>query len=225
MAIKLFPIGFLNGSLDSKGSWAAGGTSVNDFFEPNSGCKSQQVDTTLTSQFENHSIQTRQKIPIYRNVIYNYRDIWASEYEMIDRFYDLVDGKADRFYVIDLSQQEKATGLTKSGDNITVNVPDTHRFNTISGRSGYWVAAWKPATASLMIGKMVSLTVNASLRYTASYGDLKAFAGDIYVYPVIDCLFADSLDNFEAGENNPSTDSTGGFMKSGQTIFVQFGAG
>ena len=71
MALKLFPIGYLNGSLDSKGSWTAGGTAVNDFFEPNSGCKSQQVDTTLTSQFENHSIQTRQKIPIYRNVIYN----------------------------------------------------------------------------------------------------------------------------------------------------------
>lgn len=225
MAIKLFPIGYLNASLDSRGSWAVGGTATNYMFEPNKGCKANQMDTTLISEFENHSISTRQKIPIFKSIIYNYEDIWSREYEVIDRFYTVTNGRADTFYVVDFSEQERATNLTKTGDNITVNIADTHKFNTIAGRSGYWAIAWKPTTASLMIGKMVSISVNASITFTASYGDLKVYAGDVYVYPMMECFFADTLENFETGDFNPEGGTERGYLRSGTAKFTQYGCG
>lgn len=108
---------------------------------------------------------------------------------------------------------------------MTASVSSTWRFNTTAGKFGYWVAAWKPETASLMIGKVVSVSEDANVVFTASYGDLKTSGGDIYVYPVAECFFSDNLSNFNQGDFNPSDDEYGGFMYSGNVSFVQYGAG
>ena len=228
MSIKLFPIGYLTASTESRGAWAVDTTATNYFFEPNMGCQSNQNDTTLTSEMENHSLVTRQKIPIFRNVAYSYEDIWAKEFEVIDRFYTLTDGRAGRFYVIDLSQQEKATTYqhAAAAAQVTANIPDTHRFNTTAGKAGYWAAAWKPVNASILVGKMVSKSTDTSITFTASYGDLKTNSGlgDIYIYPVLNVLFGDTIANFESGEFVPTDDDTRGYMKSGNVTFLQYGA-
>lgn len=232
MAIRVYPIGYLNASSDSRGSWTAGGTATNFFFEPNMGCKSNQNDTTLISEMENHSLVTRKKLPIFRNIMYMYDNIWAKEYEMIDRFYALTNGRADRFYVIDFSQREKAVGFSHADEapNVIATIPDTHRFNTTVGKSGYWAVAWKPSNASLMIGKMVSINADQAITFTASYGDLKVNSkkGEIFVYPVFEVHFADSLANFEKGEFVPQIDEDddiSGYLMTGNVTFIQYGAG
>jgi len=221
--LYLYPVGIVTGTADSRGGWTSG-SPVNDFFEPNRGCVSQVVDNTLISQFENHSIQTRQRTPSYRTLQYQYEDIWAREYEMMERFYELRNGRASRFYVIDLSQQETCTAMALAGGNISASIPDTHRFSTTAGRTGYYAAAWKPAQASLVIGKMVSISADKQITFTASWGDLTAYGGDIYVYPVIECYFSDNLSNFKQGEFNPEVGDDRGYMYSGNVSFLQYGA-
>lgn len=229
MSIKLFPIGYLTASTESKGAWTVDSTATNYFFEPNMGGYIQSNDTTLTSQMENHSIVTTKKIPIFYTLTYSYENIWEKEYKKLTRFYNLTDGRANRFYVIDVSRHDKASAYSHAAGSarVTANISDTHRYNTAAGKSGYWAAAWKPSNASLLIGKMVSISEDTSITFTASYGDLKTNSGvgDIYIYPIIDVMFGNDLSGFTKGEFVPTDDSYRGYLMSGDVSFVQYGAG
>jgi len=222
--LYLYPIGILTATDTSQGKWTSGGTGVNDLFEPNMGCTSQISDNVLVSQFENHAIQTRKRIPNFRNLKYSYEDIWSREYEQIERFFELRDGRAERFHVIDFSQNEKCTAMSITNSNVSASISDTHRFSTTSGRTGYYACAWKPTQASLVVGKMVSISADKQITFTASWGDLSVYGGNIYVYPVIECYFGGDLNNFKQGEFNPEDGDDRGYMYSGDVSFIQYGA-
>jgi len=225
MSIKIFALGYLNNTTDSRGSWTDGGTPETSLVEPNSGCKSSPQDTTLSGISENHSIVTRQKIPIYRNIQYTFSDIWHREYREIERFYELCNGKADRFYAIDFSAGEPVTGFKIAGGNLTASITDTSSFNTTAGKGGYWQCCVKSTNASLRVGKSVSISADANVVFVASYGDLTNFVtGKVTAYPLYNCIFTDDLSNFKVGEHNPETDADGGYMRSGNVSLTQWGS-
>jgi len=220
--LHLFPIGILCATDTSLGRWTTGGTGVNDFFEPNDGCTSQPVDTTLQSTFENHSIQAREKIPIYRSIQYSYKDIWHREYEMIERFYEHRKGKAHRFYVVDLSVRAIPTALTITVGTVSATIPDTHRFTTIAGKGGYYACCYKPSTASVLIGRMISLSADANITFAASWGDVGTFkAGETFVYPMVEVYFTSMQP--KPKEFNPEIALDGGQMYDLEVGFIQYG--
>ncbi len=226
MGIKLFPIGYLNDTNDSRGSWTDGGTAETDLFEPNDGCKSTPVDTTLKSESENHAIVTRKKIPIYRNIQYTYKNIWYRHYRILERYYNLVNGQADRFYVVDFSAGQLVTGFKITGGAVTATISDTSSFNTTANKYGYRQMLWKPSQASLVLGRSLSISDNQNISFEASFGDLAAYKdNNIFAYPVCEVLFADNLNNFKSGEFNPEEDEDRGYMMSGNCSFQQFSTG
>ena len=75
--IRVFPIGYIStGNTTSKGAWTAGGTAVNELFEPNNGCNKTKVGFVARSNMENRAIWTR-TVGEHRNHLeYNYKNIF-----------------------------------------------------------------------------------------------------------------------------------------------------
>ena len=217
----LFPIGTM---VANSGNGTINNVSY-PMFEPNDGCKSTMVFYNNTTVFQQQTLLTRKKALPTIQIIYEYNNIFSSEYNQVEDFIYSTQDNLVSFYVVDFSQG--ANPATVSSDfNLTIS--NTRLFSKVSNQKAHYIffsngSNWKFAEVT-HIDANTSITTDVSAtNQTSKYGDLNSTQvqqSDVLVYPVYECYTTGgSLDNFKSSEYiNDSTYR--GFVYTGNITFM-----
>jgi len=197
-------------------------------FEPNAGCKSKVVFYNLTTQYENITIDTREKAPQTINLSFNYEGIFTREYRQLDHFIYFVKDGLNSFHVVDFSK-----GMSPSSVDTTSNwvayIDDTRLFSTISNQKANWVFFWN--TSSWKLGQVTTVSTNTyiSCDISDNYGAMttaqaETVTGSIktLVYPVYEVFLVGGVDSFKEQDyvdKQINLTSDGGTTYSGNLVF------
>jgi len=220
--LKLFPVGEITtgsslGSIDS---------TYYSMFEPNAGCKSNKVHTTLLTTFQDQTMLSRKKAEPYLSITYEYVYIYDKEYRQIEHFVDEVDDALTSFYTVDWTKGRTPSAVASSAGNWVVSLDYTRDYSATSNmKSNYAMIydgkKWK-------VGEVTALTANTSITVDVDEGALKhstIVAKDTLVCPLYNVrLTQNNLANFERTVFWPDESVTrtgrGGFMRSGSVNFI-----
>ena len=218
MSIKLFPIGTTSsvnyGTIDGL---------QYDMFEPNAGCTSHKIHTTLLTTFQDQTMLSRKKAEPYLNITYNYTYIFDREYRQIEHFVDDVDDALTSFYTIDWSQGRSPSNIASTAGDWVVSMDRTLSYtataNMKSNKMFVWNgSSWKMGdVSSLTKNASITLNVSSTVRGGLSHNDITL--SKTLVYPVYEVrLTPNVLSNFERTvywKEQIKNDKDGGFMRSG----------
>ena len=222
--MKLFPIGNVcskcnTGSID--------GISYS-VFEPNAGCKSSKIYTTLLTTFQDQTILSRKKAEPYLNITYEYTYIFDREYKQIEHFVDTVDDALTSFYTIDWSRGRTPSAVASSAGIWTVSIDDTRDYSATANKKSNYAFVWNGANWKM--GNVTTVTKKTSIAVTMTpynRGGLlysSIVVNDTMVYPVYEVrLSQNALSTFERTvywHETTNRSQNGGFMRSGVVNFL-----
>lgn len=223
--MDLFPLGTLSAA---SGTGTISGVNYN-FFEPNKNSNSFPTHSSLQTRFQNQTLLTRKTAEPYLNILYEYNNIFASEYRQIEHFIDDVEDATTSFYVIDLSKGELPSAIDTSS-TWTPSISNTRLYSAVTNMKANYLffyngVKWK-------IGLVTSVTANTSITTNVggtNYGTLSDAEGAVvtgdqatFIYPVYCCyLIPNQLAGFKRTNYWPNADSENcGPMYSGSISFV-----
>jgi len=217
--MDLFPIGTVGsastGTVDSV---------TYSFFEPNMGCVSNPVYTTLATRFKNQTMLSRKQAEPYLTINYTYQGIFTREYRQIEHFVDSKEDALTSFYTIDLSRPQTPSAFTEDGGDWKCSITNTRYYSTIDNQKAYWIFVWDGSNFKL--GNVTALVTNTSVTLDLDYGDLSFVNAQSNgrIYPVYQVYFADNtLSNFKTEDyidENINLTEDGGFTFSGSVSFI-----
>ena len=220
MALQLFPIG----NTASKVSTGSIDGNVYTMFEPNDGCRSHKIHTTLLTNFQDQTMLSRKKAEPYLTITYTYNNIFNREFKQIEHFVDEVDDALTSFYTIDWSRGEQPN-LVASAGAWTVYVNDTRNYSATTNKKSNKAFIWNGS--SWKMGVVTTVTAASSIVVTLSPNNRGSLTHSTIkkpltmVYPVYEVRFADNvLSNFDKGEYWDDDSNDRGFLRSGMISFV-----
>ena len=224
MGISLFPIGTTASGVD----YGTIDDIQYDMFEPNAGCVSHKVHTTLLTTFQDQTMLSRKKAEPYLNITYNYTYIFNREYRQIEHFVDSVDDALTPFFTIDWSQGRTASNVASAAGNWVVSIDRTLDYtattNMKSNKMFVWNGtSWKMGDVSSTI-KNTSVTISISTNNRGGLKHTNISLDKTLVYPVYEVrLTPNALNNFERTvywKEQVKNDTNGGFMRSGEIAMI-----
>ena len=217
--MELFPIGTLGaastGTIDSV---------TYSFFEPNTGCTSNPVYTTLVTRSKNQTMLSRKKAEPSLTLNYQYQGIFTREFRQIEHFVDSKDDALTSFYTVDFSRPQTPSVIATDGGDWKCSITNTRYYSTIDNQKAYWVFVWNGSNFKL--GNVTALVTNTSVTLDLDYGDLSLANAQANgkIYPVYQVYFADNaLSSFKTEDyidENINLTEDGGFTYSGDISFV-----
>jgi len=217
--MELFPIGTVDatstGTIDSV---------VYSFFEPNMGCTSNPVYTTLVTRFKNQTMLSRKKAEPSLTLNYQYQGIFTREYRQIEHFVDSKDDALTSFYAIDFSRPQTPSAIATDSGDWKCSITNTRYYSTIDNQKAYWVFVWDGNNFKL--GNVTALVTNTSVTLDLDYGDISLANAQASgkIYPVYQVYFADNaLSSFKTEDyidENINLTEDGGFTYTGNVSFV-----
>lgn len=217
--MQIYPIGMVN-NFDSTATLDTNGQKFT-MWEPNNGCQSYSVYSTLRTRFENQTILARKKAEPYLVINYNYKNIWDREIRNVEWFVDKMDGELNSFYVVDWSKGETPSSITTSW---VININRTRIYSTTSNYKSNYAFVWDGN--NFKCGQVSNISSFSSITISQDYGDLTATLASSrgMVYPVYECYFSENpMPNFKPGQFIPDTVASvecGGYLWTGDTSFT-----
>lgn len=222
--MNIFPIGTIAANSDSG---TIDSISYN-MFEPNGGCKSNEIDNILISAFENKTMLTRKKAEPNLSLSYTYVDIFDREYRQIAHFVKNVEGPLTSFWVVDFSMGQSPSNIADSSGDWLVSIDNTRLYSTIANQKANRVFIWD-GKSSWKEGNIVALSTNTSITVNVDGSDfgnlsLANALANAWVFPMYEVyLIKDTLSNFDVTKfwNEDITISNdGGYMRSGTVNMI-----
>ena len=222
--MKLFPIGTVVaatnfGTIDS----------INyKIFEPNNGCRSFKVHTTLTTLFQSQVRLTRKKAAPYLTLTYMYDNIFDREFKQIEHFVDDVDDALTAFHIIDLSRGQSPSYIASSAGTWTIGLDNTRFYSATANFKSNKGIIWD-GHGNWKIGDVSAIKLNASVNFdisTNNYGALTDTNASIegLLYPLYEVyLNAGAMSDFKSTnyvESKLNTSKDGGLLRSGTITFL-----
>lgn len=195
--MKIFPLGEISAA-SSSGTIDSISYSL---FEPNSGCFSIPVYSTLSTRFEQQSVLTRKKASPFISVSYSYDGIFSREYRQLDHFVYSIDDALTSFYVIAFDRGITPSSITDSSSDWVCAIDNTRYFSTVTNKKAFKAVVWDGR--NWKEGSVTALVANTSITLdvdTNNYGALSlADAQDSgIVYPLYEVYLSDNaMNNFK----------------------------
>jgi len=222
--VELFPIGTV-------GATSAGTIDAVSYnmFEPNMGCTSQPVYSTLSTKFKNMSLLTRKQAEPFLVMNYGYDNIFTREFRQLQHFVDNTDDALTSFYAVDWSRGQKPSAISGGAwaTNNAFTVGNSRFYSATTNMKSNYIFMWSGTSFKIglvsAVGSITSITANFT---TTARGDL-TFAlasSSSFIYPIYQVyLNENSLSNFKTTEyidENINLTEDGGFMYTGTIDFV-----
>jgi len=221
----LFPAG----ELDSGKNYGLIDNIQYNYFEPNRNFNSFPTYSSLQTRFQNQTILSRKIGEPFLNIIYEYSNIFASEYRQIEHFINKKEDAVNSFYVIDLSKGEVPSAIDTSSTWIP-SISNTRLYSAVSNMKANYIfffngIKWK-------LGTITTVTTNTSVTTdvdTNNFGTLSDTEGAVvtgnqctFIYPVYQCyVLPNQMANFKRTNYWDNKDSENyGPMYSGSISFV-----
>lgn len=219
MSTCLFPIGYVASQV-STGSIDGYDYSM---FEPNDGCKSTKIHTSLLTTFQDQTMLSRKKAEPYLTITYNYNNIFDREFKQIEHFVDEVDDAVTSFYTVDWSRGQQPNLVASAAGTWAVYVEDTKEYSSTANKQSNKMFIWNGS--QWRMGDVSTVTAASSVALTPIKKGGLTFSviklDMTLVYPVYEVRFSDNtLSNFDKGEYWEDNSSDRGYLRSGMISFV-----
>jgi len=154
--MKLFPMG----ELSSGNNYGTIDNIQYNFFEPNRNFNSFPTYSSLQTRFQSQTILSRKIGEPFLNIIYEYSNIFASEYRQIEHFINSIEDAVNSFYVVDLSQGVVPLSINTSS-TWTPSITNTRLYSAVSNMKANYILFYNGI--SIKLGTITAVTTNTSV--------------------------------------------------------------